>query len=434
MIIQIEKLKNVSYEDLKKSKQEYHLAKKLEKEQWYELFYKKYHIPSSKKIEEYNDEFEDTFVFTINKENLNTQYFEHLEELAKSVLKDGKQPIIIISQDMKKTSESSAVSYNYSYEDMRKITTLNNSLIEEHGMEKQILFNEFIAIENYEQVKEAWSLEDVYNANKNIDEIVNKIKAKEFSPFEAMLYIHRTVTYIFEFNKDKESFSSERSRVLPDMFKNETIVCSGFASLVKAIIDKLDMPDLKCDFVGCRLYNKHLLNVSGSGHCHNLITIKDEKYKLDGHYVEDATWDARNDIYQNGQGFGHCLYPVTDLKHIKNYKYFQKFEQTRYSTIIEGKKKNFFEKLIDKSSTPEIINKYGANSSPISKENFIKALTEIYEKYPPEEKEDLVDIEKYIESIMKISSENAQDTFDDESSSCFTQCKKTKTTNKEIER
>jgi hypothetical protein len=163
--------------------------------------------------------------------------------------------------------------------------------------------------------------------------------------------------------------------------------------LVKAIVDKLDMPTLKCDLVGCAIMNDD--RKMSFGHCHNLIHIKDEKYGINGYYAEDACWDALTNEYQNGKGFAHCLYPIKDVDNFLKGRYYNKHASNRLNNIlysIESRKnksanpvkwaldvktREIIESLNIKQ-TPELIKRYGNDSNPISLEKYYAAIERVY--------------------------------------------------------
>ena len=310
----------------------------------------------------------------IDKKDILSPMLGLIEDYAKRSLKQGKQVFITVDHAMTENSNDSQADYLYTNEEMEAIVGLNNRLIAS-GMEQYIRVNELTKCTMSADFADAWSVKDVLEANNQIDNIVSFLKKSNYSPFEKMLFIHAYVTHNYEYNDG----SLEECRVLPGIVKNKKIVCSGYASFIKAIIDKLDDPDLKCDIVGCELYSRGLVKTYEGGHCHNLIHIKDPKYNIDGSYVEDATWDSKTKKTKTGRGFAHCLFSVKDLQQMEDLVYNHKFKQSRFDTLIadrenvEGDSEPTYSR-----KTPELIARYADRSTPIPLETFKKGLHAMY--------------------------------------------------------
>jgi hypothetical protein len=222
----------------------------------------------------------------------------------------------------------------------------------------------------------------------------------------------------------------ETPRVLPAILNSDYIVCSGYASLVKAVVDKLDMPGLKCDFIGCKIVSRHKVN----GHCHNIVSIKDPKYDIDGVYVEDACWDSKREGYEKGYGFGHCLYPVNDVKNFNNGKgYYNDGIDDRFSNLIinsndfnDGIKRvsdtskirrkiSDIKKYFKYRQIPDLIMKYGDKSEPISFEIYRKGLIELYAKFY----DDLNKVNELVDEQIQNSRINSIKTFNPKAYNAF---------------
>ena len=205
-----------------------------------------------------------------------------------------------------------------------------------------------------------------------------------------MLEIHTYITSTFRYNTN----GLESSRVLPGIFNNQEIVCSGYASLVKAIIDKLGMPELECDLVACKFVDEH--NEIMESHCHNLVKIRDKKYGIDGYYVEDACWDSKNESYPNGKGIANFMYPVEDLIHYKGlgFDQFHSKVDNLFKMVGLGNRK------LDPYSLP-IISENIDKSTPIESKKYEECLTNLFKKMNPEETKE--NIEEKVASVMKLT-------------------------------
>lgn len=172
----------------------------------------------------------------------------------------------------------------------------------------------------------ALSIKEVENANVFVDNVVNKIKKMDLSPFEVAVYVHDFCSN-FYFNR----FDEDSSRVLADVVSSGKIVCVGYASMYKAIIDRLDISDLSVKLNVCFAFNTY-----GLGHANNLVNIKDEKYDINGTYIEDSCWGAiGNDNIKNST-LTYCLYPIDDIEFIvSNYFYSNVYNMQTYYGIDE---------------------------------------------------------------------------------------------------
>lgn len=217
-----------------------------------------------------------------------------------------------------------------------------------------------------------WTFEQVVKANEEIDKLVKSIKDANLSPYEAMTFIHKYITDNYYYN---DTGNIESSRTITGAILYKEIVCVGYASMVKAIVDKLDMPNLKCEYLSCRLIKKDL---SGLGaHMQNLVAIKDDKYGIDGVYVEDACFDSAKTIDDSGSkialGFGNFLFSVNDVENYKDYNYFQDDRKIPISVDF----------VIDwYEGTPDIIKKYGDKSQPIGEDKLERAVFEVFIRMP----------------------------------------------------
>ena len=103
-------------------------------------------------------------------------------------------------------------------------------------------FNEYFFTEKYSDLKTCWNLEQVIDANNELESIVNRIKKLNLSPYEIMVYIHKYLTdsFMFGYNTSKKIDCSmkrkcEKNRSIIGAIKYRQTLCAGFASLTKAI-------------------------------------------------------------------------------------------------------------------------------------------------------------------------------------------------------
>ncbi len=353
------------------------------------------------------DDFSNKIVITIKKSSINTENLQMLKVFAEKMLSNELNVSICI-HDQQENGDFN-IDYLYSNDQINKIIDLNNYLLEK-GMKDQIRFKENSLVDSDIDLLTAWSLDDVIKANKNINDVVEHIKKNNFSPFEAMTYIHAYVTSNFKYTEGR----LEECGSIVGAYQGK-IVCAGYSSLVKAIVDKLNDPNLQCECIGADLYKKHFFRYElEGGHAHNLIHIKDEKYNIDGHYMEDTCWDSKNDDYPNGKGFAYFMYPITDLECFNGMIYQQKFSDRLYDSIFFDQEQ-FVEKLIDSKKpskyqpkTPEIVEKYGDKSTPIPLETLRKVIFTVYSNIKALDKNAL---ENEIEETLALSAQRAKKGF-----------------------
>ena len=371
--------------------------------------------------------------FTVSKENFFKNY-DYIYGVCVDALRNGKKIKFAISQDMREQSNDDVANYVYSGEEFNKIIDFNNRL-KTLGMEENVKFNEYRPIDTLHEFDDAWDLEHVKLANDNVDKVVDYIKKQNFTPYEAMIFIHRYITKNFEYRQTTVNSND----VIVGAYNKKAIICSGYASLTKAIIDKLGDPNLSCDLISCKFYtDKHFPQLEGS-HCQCLVHINDPKYNINGHYINDACWDARTQEFKSGRGFGHFMYPVNDVMHLNNAIYVQQSEGNRQSTLVFNPQElqerfnatysksmivRFFKKLsyslrekeIVSKHIPEVVKKYGDQSPAIPMETFDAAIQEVFSRVEGKTQQEL---QEAITKYKTLSMANAATTFDGEASNVF---------------
>ena len=378
----------------------------------------------TRELKEKKDYFYKSFLIALNGDDINRENIDLILEKMKVAKQKGFEFMVGIDGDMSTKSNDDKVDYVYSKAQMELLLELDNAL--KNNGYSGVVFSEMRRIDKPEDFDRKWSLEQVVNANREIDGYANYILKNNLSPFEAMIYIHKMASqFVYR------DGILENGRVLPSILNSTDIVCSGYASFVKAIVDRINLPGLTCDLKGCDIGNKGVM----SGHCHNLIHIEDSKYEIKGTYMEDACWDSREEGRKKGRGLAHCLYPVGDVLHFAGGKtYSDEPSKTRLSNLIfdpisvaETLKKldqNFFEKIIYrigklfKSKPPlELVNKYAGESAPIDIEKYKEALKEVLRtKYSDE-----VEIERIVNEDIENSINTSLENFTQTSQNVFVQ-------------
>ena len=254
--------------------------------------------------------------------------FENVEKLITAGLNCNRPlRLFIHNGDYQNATDEDHIQMNFKDESIEKLIQLDE-LLKKHKQE------ELKFIEDLTDSDMVWPLEDVICSHDYIKSLINRIKPKDFSPLETMLYIHIFTTQNFKYKEIKETLIP---RSIVGIVNYDAIVCVGYSRFVKAVISKLNIKGLKCDNFTTVLKESdkdknellsEYLSIN-TGHMQNLIFIDDEKYNVHGRYIEDTTWDSLNDRYPKGKGFANFMLPVCDIEHIEGVK----FEQ--YSNSID---------------------------------------------------------------------------------------------------
>lgn len=146
-----------------------------------------------------------------------------------------------------------------------------------------------IGVFDYEDV---YSYNQVKKANDEIKRVANFMKKSKFTPLEALLYAY---TYVKDriYIKEGHDDSTSKSRSVYGILNSEKIVCVGFSELLKAIMKEYGDENVKAfaNDVGC--YDRKDKEDPYELHQNNIVYLKDDKYKINGFYYLDPTWDNK---------------------------------------------------------------------------------------------------------------------------------------------
>ncbi len=167
----------------------------------------------------------------------------------------------------------------------------------------------------FEDMEYTWSIDEVENANSQIAKIASKIKEKSYSPYEKLLSAYLDVTRR-QFVSEGENEHYSQSRSVYGVLNSNKIVCVGFAKLFEEIIQQVGDENIKIfrNFVEV----SHDGETISGGHQNLIVYIKDEKYKINGFFYLDPTWDCATEEV----GFGNLNYfmlPLEDVSKIKSH-------------------------------------------------------------------------------------------------------------------
>ena len=158
------------------------------------------------------------------------------------------------------------------------------------------------------EVDKCWDVKTIIKANTEIDKVCKFIRDSKFSPMEAFAYIHAYVQNVAKYRRSSEEQHSwdDSDQFFAGAFMDmPEFVCTGYASLMNEIITNLNMPGLESKMMTVSL--KNLSTDKTDYHARNFIKIKDDKYKINQTFFDDATWDGYND--HNYPLFAHFAMP-----------------------------------------------------------------------------------------------------------------------------
>lgn len=144
----------------------------------------------------------------------------------------------------------------------------------------------------YQKNNSAITIKELYKLSLDIDKIVKEIKKYNLSPLEQVMYVYDEVKK----REYKDCEDKLLSRDLDKVINGTNIVCVGYSNMFNAVLKSLNI-------------NATALISDKKHHQRSLIYLKDDKYKIDGLYVFDPTWDSKkNDQYiDNYKYFGLTL-------------------------------------------------------------------------------------------------------------------------------
>ena len=224
-------------------------------------------------------------------------------------------------------------------------------------------------------------------ARNKIESFVEKLKkatiledGKEvpLSPFEKYLICYRFVAS--RVYKESENFGDENMRNWIGVLSTDKVICTGFASLLKCVCDRVFAKDELERFTqSSEVFDKD--NNYIAGHANNLVIINDPKYNLNGMFYSDACWSSQKERNDFDSSFEYCLFPITKIaKHKKyNFKFDRLFFYDYIAPNISSANDSFSRE--DKPVVKRIFNRFGLKSyEEMKQEAKIDEKTEAHQK------------------------------------------------------
>ena len=334
----------------------------------------------------------------IDGNNINEKYIKKCIRVFDKLIKLGYKEIKVLVSSSDK-SKQSKIDYYYSEEQLTLLNKLQeqlefyNNLVDNNDYTSQLKFSEFFKIPfTSEQYNQLWTLEDVTQANEYANNIVYNIINKKLSPLETVIYIYRKLTNDYMYKLYDDPIKLEGSQgILGTENKDKSLICSGISSYFKLIIDKLNNSNLKSEFLNTKS------NLKDSEHTFNYIQIKDSKYKINGTYGINSTFDMKTNKNGEGEGFCYCLFQLNELFKQPDYLYTICFASSRVDQTIQNfeySMKKLFNKNMQQNETQKIENiksdldnsikfvqQISNSSEKISSSTIIKAYLNVLDKF-----------------------------------------------------
>ncbi len=143
--------------------------------------------------------------------------------------------------------------------------------------------------------KDVFTYDEVKKADFRIKKWANIINKHNYSPLEKLIRAYIIVSNL-DYKEEDKSKSTSISRSVYGVLNSKYIVCAGFSEYFKAVVNELNETNLKVfgNNIGTEeeVYGKKDYGF----HRNNICYIKDDKYKIDGYYYLDPTWDCGKNL------------------------------------------------------------------------------------------------------------------------------------------
>jgi len=141
------------------------------------------------------------------------------------------------------------------------------------------------------------SLENYKRFENILYTFINPAKEKDYSPFEKYIYAYNIAKRFKKYKEVEENQDKMESRNLYDILINEYMVCVGYGTMFRDLLNKLGISNTKKQIDVSK--NAPTEDVEFAGHDRTYAYIKDPKYGIDGFYIADPTWDnsLEKDLY-----------------------------------------------------------------------------------------------------------------------------------------
>jgi len=149
-----------------------------------------------------------------------------------------------------------------------------------------------------------YSLEEAFMAEQTVFDIAKNLNDdKNLSKFEKFLSV-----YDYVISKTYKSDNNEHDKNFLGVMTTDNIVCGGYAKLLTKLCSYLD---IECEEIMGEdaTDREHYLK---DRHALCYVKFKDEKYKIDGAFLSDPTWDSSN-LRKGEYNYEYALFPIQSV-------------------------------------------------------------------------------------------------------------------------
>ena len=178
----------------------------------------------------------------------------------------------------------------HNLETEKVILKLENKTYENiYDLKKYI--DKYNIIISYDDILEPVSLSDYIAMRETLDYYKSLIEEANLSNFEKLIYAYDLIKS-FEYQEVEEGNDLSTSRQIHSIVREGKIVCVGYATFLSELLKELDIESYAISTMA------PLKDNTVAGHERNLVRLKDDKYKIDGVYALDSTWDSAHNLIE----------------------------------------------------------------------------------------------------------------------------------------
>jgi len=170
---------------------------------------------------------------------------------------------------------------DYVLDNIEKIDLL---IKEKHKAKVSYLIKQCLGEAETNDEDNSYTAEEVITVLNFVKEKTDEVKNLNLSPLEQVMFIYDYVKDRYYNYSDDDTYL--QSRDVAKVIIGDKIVCLGFATLFKSLLDNLG-------------FDNHIIvlnevNNESRGHARNRVIINDSKYNLNHILYFDATWDCKH--------------------------------------------------------------------------------------------------------------------------------------------
>lgn len=199
------------------------------------------------------------------------QLYDKVVEMLNQKIKDGNCEISIDSFSSNSFKRINEVFFNGCIIDITKVKDDEiNSLLSNNKFNDKIKFKD--KYNNYSLL----SYNEVLNSYKLIDKMKREIKKYDLTPLEQIIFLYDKVR-----KKPYKAYDKDQStsRDITEVLNNDYVVCEGYANVISAVCNALN---INCEKILWKPFEGNI------GHASNLVYINDDYYNVHQFFEIDA--------------------------------------------------------------------------------------------------------------------------------------------------